>query len=76
MKKTHVFNVVSGLIVLPIEVFSILQRYKLLSYILIILFFIFYYLQVKKIHKRKAFVGNIIIPIYSLWTLLPFLFAP
>lgn len=76
MNKMHLFNMISGLIVLLILGSAIATGSNLLPYFLITLFFIFYYLQVKNRLRTLSFIGNVSILIFSLATLLPFLFAP
>ncbi len=76
MKKIHIFNIISGLIVLLVLGSAIATGSNLLPYALIALFFTFYYLQVRTKLRVIALFGNIIILLFSLSTLLPFLFAP
>ncbi|MCH7323930.1 hypothetical protein LZ480_18835 [Solibacillus sp. MA9] len=76
MKKIHIFNIISGLIVLFVLGSAIATGSNLLPYALIALFFAFYYLQVRTKLRVIALFGNIIILLFSLATLLPFLFAP
>ena len=76
MNKMHLFNIISGLIVLLILGSLIARGSNLLPYFLITLFFILYYLQVKNILRTLSIIGNVAILIFSLATILPFLFAP
>lgn len=76
MKKIHIFNIISGIIVLLILGSAIATGSNLLPYILIVMFFVFYYLQVQNKLRVIALLGNIIIFLFSLATLLPFLMAP
>lgn len=76
MNKIHLFNIISGLIVLLILGSSIASGSNLLPYFLIAIFLTFYYLQVKNRFRTLSFIGNVAILIFSLATLLPFLFAP
>ena len=66
MNKLHLFNFISGLIVLLILGSLIARGSNLLPYFLMTLFFIFYYLQVKNILRTLSFIGNVAILVFSL----------
>lgn len=76
MKQIHVFNVISGTIIIVSMILLIVGGSNNLPYILIALFIISYFMQVKNFGRIVWIMITGLILILSLGTLLPHLFAP
>ncbi|MCQ9285169.1 hypothetical protein NQ129_25720 [Priestia aryabhattai] len=76
MKQIHIFNVISGIIIIVSMILLIVVGSNNLPYILIALFIISYFMQVKNFGRIVWIMITGLILILSLGTLLPHLFAP
>ncbi|QSX23935.1 hypothetical protein [Priestia megaterium] len=76
MKQIHIFNVISGIIITVSMILLIVEGSNNLPYILIALFIISYFMQVKNFGRIVWIMITGLILILSLGTLLPHLFAP
>ncbi len=76
MKKIHIFNIVAGIIIIISMSLVISEGSNNTPYFLIILFFISYFMQVRNIVKIVWVMVTVLLVVWSLGSLLPYLFAP
>ncbi|KOP77404.1 MULTISPECIES: hypothetical protein [Priestia] len=76
MKKIHIFNIMAGIIIIVSMVLVISEGSNNIPYFLIILFFISYFMQVRNIVKSVWVMVIGLLVVWSLGSLLPYLFAP
>jgi len=76
MKKIHIFNIIAGIIIIVSMSLAIAGGSNNIPYFLIILFFISYFMQVRNIVKSVWVMVTGLLVVWSLGSLLPYLFAP
>ncbi|MHA2960502.1 hypothetical protein [Priestia megaterium] len=76
MKKIHIFNIIAGIIIIISMNLVILGGSNSLPYIVMALFIIFYFMQVKNFGRVVWIMITGLLVVLSLGTLLPYLFAP
>jgi hypothetical protein len=76
MKKIHIFNIVPGIIIIVSMSLTISGGSNSLPYIVMALFIISYFMQVKNFGKVVWIMITGLLVVLSLGTLLPHLFAP
>ncbi|MED3881942.1 hypothetical protein [Priestia megaterium] len=76
MKKIHIFNIIAGIIIIVSMCLAIAGGSNNIPYFLIILFFISYFMQVRNIVKSVWVMVTGLLVVWSLGSLLPYLFAP
>ncbi|MGK3722535.1 hypothetical protein ACSLFS_26050 [Priestia megaterium] len=76
MKKIHIFNIMAGIIIIVSMGLVISEGSNNIPYFLIILFFISYFMQVRNIVKSVWVMVIGLLVVWSLGSLLPYLFAP
>lgn len=76
MKKIHIFNTIAGIIIIVSMSLAIVGGSNNIPYFLIILFFISYFMQVRNIVKSVWLMVTGLLVVWSLGSLLPYLFAP
>jgi hypothetical protein len=76
MKKIHIFNIIAGIIIIVSMNLVILGGSNSLPYIVIALFIISYFMQVKNFGRVVWIMITGLLVVLSLGTLLPHLFAP
>ncbi|MGW9165910.1 hypothetical protein ACWGPZ_32025 [Priestia megaterium] len=76
MKKIHIFNIMAGIIIIVSMSLAIAGGSNKIPYFLIILFFISYFMQVRNIVKSVWIMVTGLLVVWSLGSLLPYLFAP
>ena len=76
MKKIHIFNIIAGIIIIVSMNLVIFGGSNSLPYIVMALFIISYFMQVKNFGRIVWIMITGLILILSLGTLLPHLFAP
>ncbi|WP_416435374.1 hypothetical protein [Priestia megaterium] len=76
MKKIHVFNIIAGIIIIVSMSLAIAGGSNNIPYFLIVLFFISYFMQVRNIVKSVWVMVTGLLVVWSLGSLLPYLFAP
>jgi hypothetical protein len=76
MKKIHIFNIIAGIIIIVSMNLVILGGSNSLPYIVMVLFIISYFMQVKNFGRVVWIMITGLLVILSLGTLLPHLFAP
>jgi hypothetical protein len=76
MKKIHIFNIIAGIIIIVSMSLAIAGGSNNIPYFLIILLFISYFMQVRNIVKSVWVMVTGLLVVWSLGSLLPYLFAP
>jgi len=76
MKKIHIFNIIAGIIIIVSMNLVILGGSNSLPYIVMALFIISYFMQVKNFGRVVWIMITGLLVVLSLGTLLPHLFAP
>lgn len=76
MKKVHIFNIIAGIIIIVSMSLAIAGGSNNIPYFLIILLFISYFMQVRNIVKSVWVMVTGLLVVWSLGSLLPYLFAP
>jgi hypothetical protein len=76
MKKIHIFNIIAGIIIIVSMNLVILGGSNSLPYIVIALFILSYFMQVKNFGRVVWIMITGLLVVLSLGTLLPHLFAP
>lgn len=76
MKKIHILNIIAGIIIVGLMGLAIAKGSNSIPYFLIALFFISYFMQVKNFVRIVWVMVTSLLVIFSLGTLLPYLFAP
>jgi hypothetical protein len=76
MKKIHIFNIIAGIIIIVSMNLVILGGSNSLPYIVMVLFIISYFMQVKNFGRVVWIMITGLLVVLSLGTLLPHLFAP
>lgn len=76
MKKIHIFNIIAGIIIIVSMNLVILGGSNSLPYIVMVLFIISYFMQVKNFGRVVWIMITGLLDVLSLGTLLPHLFAP
>ncbi|MGG0509324.1 hypothetical protein ABE078_17780 [Priestia megaterium] len=76
MKKIHIFNIITGIIIIVSMSLAITGGSNNIPYFLIIMFFISYFMQVRNIIKSVWVMVTGLLVVWSLGSLLPYLFAP
>ncbi|WP_377520354.1 hypothetical protein [Priestia megaterium] len=76
MKKIHIFNIIAGIIIIVSMNLVILGGSNSLPYIVMALFIISYFMQVKNFGRVVWIMITGLLVVLSLGTLLPYLFAP
>ncbi|MEK1833093.1 hypothetical protein AAAC51_41750 [Priestia megaterium] len=76
MKKIHIFNIIAGIIIIVSMNLVILGGSNSLPYIVMALFIVSYFMQVKNFGRVVWIMITGLLVVLSLGTLLPHLFAP
>lgn len=76
MKKIHIFNIIAGIIIIISMSLVIAGGSNNIPFFLIILFFISYFMQAINIGKSVWIMATGLLFVWSLGSLLPYLFAP
>jgi hypothetical protein len=76
MKKIHIFNIIAGIIIIVSMNLVILGGSNSLPYIVMAMFIISYFMQVKNFGRVVWVMITGLLVVLSLGTLLPYLFAP
>jgi len=76
MKKIHSFNIIAGIIIIVSMSLAIFGGSNSLPYIVMALFIISYFMQVKNFGRVVWIMITGLLVVFSLGTLLPHLFAP
>ncbi|WP_221816999.1 hypothetical protein [Priestia aryabhattai] len=76
MKKIHIFNTIAGIIIILSMSLVLTGGSNNIPFFLIILFFISYFMQAIDIGKSVWTMVTGLLVVWSLGSLLPYLFAP
>ncbi|PFG14668.1 hypothetical protein ATG70_2904 [Bacillus sp. es.036] len=79
MKKSHIFNIFSGILITIIWIYQIVANgaYPLLPLVMIVLVLILYIMERKGVDTVYWAAPTIVLLLISLWTMVPeFFFGP